>query len=128
LLQNALQIALSIDPKFADVIMRLKALFRRASTTNNFDNWWDENAQSWRSELQNAMIQYRNIGHIWELTDEQKQKMNRYYNSNKFLMELLEIENAVSLEARQEIEDNLLLPIAELKRRLPDQYGGIEES
>jgi hypothetical protein len=40
---------------------------------------------------------------------------------------LLKIPNALSPEVRQEIEDNLLLPITELKRRRPDQYGGIEE-
>jgi len=31
--------------------------------------------------------------------------------------------SAVSDRTRQEIEDNLLLPIAELKRRLPDHYS-----
>jgi hypothetical protein len=40
---------------------------------------------------------------------------------------VLKIENAVSPEVGQEIEDNLLRPIAELKRRLPEQYGRIEE-
>jgi hypothetical protein len=79
-------------------------------------------------QLQELIARHHKIDYCWDLTNEQQQKLHHYDDANKFLVKLLEIENAVSPEARQEIEDNLLLPIAELKRRLPDQYGGIEES
>jgi predicted NACHT family NTPase len=88
-----------------------------------FRQWWQSHGLAWITELRQATIRYRNIGHDWQFTAEQKQQLQSYYDTSKFLVDLLKIENAVTPEVRQEIEDNLLLPIAELKRRLPEQYG-----
>lgn len=87
-----------------------------------FDKWWSRDGKNWIEQLRQVSIKYRNIGHDWKFTIEQQQRLKSYYNANKFLVKLLRIENAISPEVRQEIEDNLLLPIAELKHRLPDQY------
>jgi predicted NACHT family NTPase len=89
---------------------------------------YQANSQAWKEELRLAMLEYRDIAFDWQFTGDQSQTLEHYYNANNFLTALLKIEDAASPEVRQEIEDNLLLPIAELKRRLPDQYGGIEES
>jgi predicted NACHT family NTPase/DNA-binding Xre family transcriptional regulator len=116
------------DLEFANKLFQLRAQLVTAFQVDDARKFWKENGQEWKKTLRQAMIKHRNIGHDWQLSNEQKQSLQCYYNSNVFLADLLKIENAVSPEARQEIEDNLLLPIAELKRRLPDQYGGIEES
>jgi predicted NACHT family NTPase len=79
-------------------------------------------------QLQALIAEHQKIDYRWNVSNEQNQLLHRYNDANKFLVKLLKIKNAVSPEVRQEIEDNLLLPIAELKRRLPDQYGRIEES
>jgi len=67
--------------------------------------------------LRQIMVKHRNIGHDWQFTDAQKQQLQRYYDTNKFLVELMQIEGAVSDSVRAEIEDSLLLPWEELQRR-----------
>jgi predicted NACHT family NTPase/DNA-binding Xre family transcriptional regulator len=113
--------------EFENKLEQIRVNILTDSAAENFANWWEINAQVFREELRQALMVYRNIGHDWHFTSDQNKILQRYYDANKFLFELLKIENAVSPEARREIEDNLLLPIAELKSRLPDQYGGIEE-
>jgi predicted NACHT family NTPase len=135
-LGNALALALARalaragDPKFANELKHLRAVLLRGAQANHFRKWWKLNGQTWRESLREIMVKYRNIGHDWQFTNVQEQQLQHYYNGNKFLISLLKSSSydAVSPEARKEIEDNLLLPIAELKRRLPEQYGGIEES
>ncbi|MEQ9666955.1 NACHT C-terminal helical domain 2-containing protein [Coleofasciculus sp. G2-EDA-02] len=63
------------------------------------------------------MIQYRNIGHNWQFSDSQKQLLKQYYDANKLLVDCLNSDCYVSQEVRQEIEDTLLLPIAEIEKR-----------
>jgi GTPase SAR1 family protein/DNA-binding Xre family transcriptional regulator len=93
-----------------------------------FELWWDDYGQIWSMKFCKVIFEYINVAPSFQFDSQHVCTIRSYYYANVFLAELLEIENAVSPEARQEIEDNLLLPIAELKRRLPDQYGGIEES
>ncbi|MBF2049925.1 MAG: hypothetical protein IGS54_21580 [Elainella sp. C42_A2020_010] len=69
------------------------------------------------------IIQHRNIGHDWQLTAQQKQQLERYYDANRFLVDLIKIKGAVSDSVRAEIEDSLLLPWEELQRRYPETYG-----
>jgi predicted NACHT family NTPase len=115
------------DLEFIQLLEQLEADLFEASNKKHFEQWWKDFGQDWREELRQAMIKYRNLGHDWQFTDNQRKLLHNCDTANGFLVELLKIENAASPEARQEIEDNLLLPIAELKRRRPDQYGGIEE-
>jgi len=74
------------------------------------------------------MIEYRDIGHNWQLTKEQRQKLQNYYKVNKFLVNLMRIEGAVSDDVRAEIEDGLLLPWVELQRRYPHLYGELKQA
>ena len=80
--------------------------------------WWRENRQNWINQLRAVLIEHRNIGHNWKFSDVQKETLQQYYDANKLLIDCLN-----SDRTRQEIEDNLLLPIAELKRRSPDLYS-----
>jgi predicted NACHT family NTPase len=117
--------ALTIDPILANKLEKLRTqlLEDSAQEWNSFQHWWETNGQGWTEELRQVMIEHRNIGYDWQFTQSQEQALQRYYDANKFLVELLREPGAVSESVRQEIEDNLLLPIAELKRRLPDQYS-----
>ena len=76
----------------------------------------------WVEQLREVMIEHRNIGHDWQFTDEEKQQLERYYNANKFLVDLIKVEGAVSEDFRTKIEDTLLLPWTELQRRSPEVY------
>jgi predicted NACHT family NTPase len=76
-----------------------------------------ENVQVLAEQLRAVMIEYRNIGHDWQFSDEQKQLLQQYYDANKLLVDCLNTDCYVSREVRQEIEETLLLPIAEIEKR-----------
>nr|WP_275994316.1 NACHT domain-containing NTPase [Argonema antarcticum] len=82
-----------------------------------FKVWWQDHGQSWTAQLKAVMIEHRNIGHDWQFSEYQKQLLKQYYDANKLLVDCLNSGCAVSREVRQEIEDTLLLPIAEIEKR-----------
>jgi hypothetical protein len=124
---------LILDCNFSDALTSLYKILKNSLMKGYTDmfylkNWWELHGEEWTSSLRQIFILYQNFNQDFRFENSKCQEIEQYINANKFLVELLKIENSASPEARQEIEDNLLLPIAELKRRLPDQYGGIEES
>lgn len=60
------------------------------------------------------MIEHRNIGHDWQFNEQQKELLKQYHDANKLLVDCLNSDCYVSQEVRREIEDTLLLPIAEV--------------
>jgi hypothetical protein len=56
-------------------------------------------------------LDYHNIGHDWQFNNEQQERLQQYYDTNQFLVELLQTSPAVSDAVREEIEATLLLPI-----------------
>jgi predicted NACHT family NTPase len=86
-------------------------------TSGKFWQWWQTKGDQWIEQLRQVMIEHRNIGHDWQFTEAQKQQLQRYYDANEFLVDLMNIEGAISDSVRAEIEDTLLLPWDELQRR-----------
>jgi predicted NACHT family NTPase len=82
-----------------------------------FIDWWTINSSAWIAKLRSVMIEYRNIGHDWQFSDTQKKQLQQYYDANKLLVDCLNTDCYVSREVRQEIEETLLLPIAEIQKR-----------
>ncbi len=115
----------SVTDKLEPLRRKLPVLFW--DSIAEFESWWEQYGAIWTVQFCQVMFEYFNVMPSFKFDSQQVGSIESYYRANNFLIALLEIENAVSPEVRQEIEDNLLLPIAELKRRLPDQYGGIEE-
>jgi hypothetical protein len=66
--------------------------------------------------MRTTMIKYRNIGQHKRLTDSQQRQFDKYYNANVLLWNCLHSSNC-SFVIRQQIEDALLLPIAEIEKR-----------
>ena len=67
--------------------------------------------------LQQIMTQYFDIGYNWGLDNTQVASIRSYYNANLLLKECLKSEFCyISREVREEIEDTLFLPIAEIKK------------
>jgi predicted NACHT family NTPase len=120
---HALQFVHCLEPNLAS---KLEQLRDRLPHWRKLEKWWQNEGQDWVKDLYQINNDHGIVDANWRFSVAQMKKIRRYYDANNFLMTLLRIPNAVSPEVRQEIEDNLLLPIAELKRRLPDQYGGIE--
>jgi len=63
------------------------------------------------------MIKYRNIGHNWLFSEQQKELLSQYYDANKLLVDCLNSGCNVTPAVREEIEETLLLPIAEIEKR-----------
>jgi predicted NACHT family NTPase len=123
--------SLAIDRTFARIVdpgLRIKLRELRDSLLSAGDKkksqrWWRNQGRAWKQDLRQSIIKYRNVGHEWQFTELQEQSLKQYYQANQFLVQLLNIPGAASDSVRQEIQNNLLLPIATLQQRLPDQYS-----
>jgi hypothetical protein len=93
-----------------------------------YKNKWadcdEDDCIAWQESFRSVVANERGILRDWQFSEEQKQKLQQYYDANKLLVSYLNLENIkVSPEIKRSIEDNLLLPIATLQQRLPDQYS-----
>lgn len=78
--------------------------------------WWIESAKKWAERLRKVMIEHRNIGHDWQFSEAQKEKLRQYYDANKLLVDCLNSDCYVTKATRQYIEDTLLLPLSEIEK------------
>ena len=107
---------LSLDPELRDSLQQLKEQIPDINKDEKgYMKWWQTNGKNWAEELRYIMIKYRNVGHDWQFSKEQKELLQQYHDANKFLLECLNSDCYVSRDMRQYIEDTLLLPIAEIK-------------
>jgi predicted NACHT family NTPase len=81
-----------------------------------FIHWWKLHGEEWTEDLCKIMIRCRNIGHDWQLTNEQKQKLQEYCDANLLLANCLNSECYISREVREEIEATMLLPMASIEK------------
>ncbi len=98
---------------------RLQEIYDRLPNRDDhdrFQQWWEQNGDRWTEDIRQIMIKYRNIGHDWQFTDEQKAKLQEYYDANLLLTNCLNSECYVSREVREEIESTMLLPIASIEK------------
>lgn len=103
--------------KLYQEIQNLKDRLPDRENEKEFKQWLRANGKTWTEDLRAIMIKYRNIGHDWQFSDEQKELLEQYSRANQFLTQCLHQECYVSREVRQEIEETLLLPIAEIEKR-----------
>ncbi|MEH1960661.1 MAG: NACHT domain-containing NTPase [Nostoc sp.] len=82
-----------------------------------FGLWGQTNYSAWAEQLKITVINYRNINHEWQFSQEQQQMLQRYYDANQLLLDCLHSNSEVTAAIRQEIEATLLLPIKELEDR-----------
>ncbi|MBD1831591.1 NACHT domain-containing NTPase [Cyanobacteria bacterium FACHB-472] len=119
-LENDINIVLNtkIETGLKQIIRKLKEKLPNPNQDEQvFQTLWQEKRKNWCDELRTAMIKYRNIGHNWQFNDEQLEFLKQYYDANLLLVQCLNSDCYVSREVRQEIEDTLLLPIAEIEQR-----------
>lgn len=127
-----LELAKECDPKLYEVLLKLKAQLPYEEVTSgkefeDFKIWWQENGEAWIKDFRNAMITYRNIGHDWQFSNEQKDLLKQYYLATKLLTECLHQDCYVSPEVRQEIEETLLLPVGDKLDKGDKEYKGDKE-
>jgi predicted NACHT family NTPase len=109
--------AVVVDPELKQALQELKEQLPNLDTDTELLKWWQLNGNTWREQLRYLMIKYRNIGHDWQLSQHQKEVLSQYYEANKLLVDCLNSSSNVTPAVREEIEDTLLLPIAEIKKR-----------
>ena len=78
---------------------------------DEFQQWWSKHGKTWRDQLRNAMVTYRNIGHDWQFSEAQVALLNQYVAANQLLVDCLNRDCYVTHSVRQEIEATLLLPV-----------------
>lgn len=83
----------------------------------HYQEWWQENGEIWTRNLRLAIIEHRNIGYDWQFGSEQKNILKQYYNSIKLLVECIYRTPKITDKTIQEIEETILLPIAEIEKR-----------
>ena len=82
-----------------------------------FQEVWEDFRPIFTKRLTKIMIKYRNIRYDWQFSETQIELLKEYHEANEFLLECLDSDCYVSREVRQEIEETLLLPIAEIEKR-----------
>jgi predicted NACHT family NTPase len=106
---------LARDPELQQ---KLKSLANQLPDTSgeNHQKWWKVNERQWMEDLCHIMLKYRNIGHNWQFTDDQKALLQQYYDANLLLVECLNSDCYVDRSVREEIEATLLLPMEEIDK------------
>ncbi|QMS90598.1 NACHT domain-containing NTPase [Nostoc edaphicum CCNP1411] len=108
---------LVIDPKLKQVLQKLKKQLPPIdSNLDKFKDWWEAKGKMWGEQLRNILIKYRNIGYYWQFNEQQKELLQQYYDVNKLLVDCLNSAAYVSPRVWQEIEETLLLAIADIER------------
>jgi predicted NACHT family NTPase len=113
-------LAHDLAPELKRILQQLQAQIDKLGkdwVTNVFDYWWQANGKAWTEQLRAVMLKYRNMGHDWQLSEQQKELLRQYYDANKLLVDCLNSGCEVTPAVRSQIEDTLLLPIAEIEKR-----------
>lgn len=112
-------VSLNIDLRTKQAISNIAQQLFEALSDDDYDffDWGKTNTMKWIKDLRNIAVKYRNIGHNWQFDKKQEKLLSVYYQSNQFLVLCLNTECYVSHDVRQEIEETLLLPIAEIEKR-----------
>ncbi|MBW4502920.1 MAG: NACHT domain-containing NTPase [Scytonema hyalinum WJT4-NPBG1] len=116
-------LARGFDPKQKQSLQQLKdELPDPKKDREKFKEWWQAHSHIWTEQLNSIMIEHRNLYHGWLskqrlFREQQEELLMQYYDANKLLVDCLNSDCYVSREVRQKIEDELLLPIAEINKR-----------
>jgi predicted NACHT family NTPase len=107
-----------LEPRLKQALQQFKTQLPDSTDDKELlDQWWEANRLACAEQLRDLMIKYRNIGHDWQFSNQQKEVLKQYRDANKFLMECLNSDCYVSREVRSQIEDTLLLPITEIEKK-----------
>lgn len=83
----------------------------------SYRNWGLTEGRIWANKLRKLIVTYRDIRHSLDyFRNEQWELLKRYYDANKLLVDCLNSACTVSKTVRQEIENTLFLPLAEIEK------------
>lgn len=84
------------------------------------DNFFHNDSKQltlWLEKYNNFLIEHQNIGHDWCFSEDERTELEKYHTTNRLLIDCLNSECYVSHSVREEIEETLLLPNAEIEKR-----------
>jgi hypothetical protein len=84
-----------------------------ADLLDDFDRFkkkWNQDELNWAFEFRSAMIEYRNIGHDWQLSESQKKLIRQYYDTSQLLIDCLKSECYADRKILNNIENTMFLP------------------
>ncbi|MGF1486158.1 MAG: hypothetical protein ACFBSE_03485 [Prochloraceae cyanobacterium] len=86
----------------------------------SFIKLWKNNGKKWHKQLREIAIKYRDIGHDWQFSEEEKTKLKKYSDANKLLWEWIETTKSdrcyLTREVRAELKNTLLWPIEDIEK------------
>ena len=92
----AFTLHLNLEPELKQSLQQLRDQLYDSAYTNRIQEWWrserewwEAKGQNWTQQLINVMIKYRNIGHNWIFSEQQKSLLRKYYDANKLLVDCL---------------------------------------
>lgn len=110
-IDRTIDLALDLNTELVGELKQLKVrLPSREEDYEQFKQWWETEGKAWTEQLRAVSIKYRNVGHDWQFSKEQRELLRQYYDANHLLVKCLNSDCYVSREVREEIEDTLLLP------------------
>ncbi|MGV0029426.1 NACHT C-terminal helical domain 2-containing protein [Phormidesmis priestleyi] len=105
------------EPNFKDALLSLAEQRPSIDDATTFEQWAKNYGQAWVSQLKNLLIQYRSINHDWKFSTYQIALISQYCQNIDLLIKCLNLPDSfISRSLRKEIEDTLLLPIAEIQK------------
>jgi predicted NACHT family NTPase len=106
-------------PEPVNQLKKIMVELPRSSTKDwqSFKSWWQEHGKDWTKQLRNVRRYYNSINHNLEFNSIQKKQLQRYYDANKFLVDLMNIPGAISNNVRIDIQNTLLLPCKEFQNQ-----------
>ncbi|MFH7243933.1 MAG: NACHT domain-containing protein [Spirulina sp.] len=118
--------AAASNPELKLKIQALRVELPSRDDREAFEQWWLTNGKNWAERLRTMMIEHRDIGHDWQFSGAQQEKLRQYYEANKLLVECLNSDCYVTKATRQYIEDTLLLPLSEIEKYpFPDALANL---
>ena len=107
-----------IDPDMKEKVQALKESLPQLDAEHESLNAWEKvHRHNWVAQVKVLIVVGQEIseGH-WQTINEDKQHLlKQYYEANLLLLDCMK-EAYISPEKRQEIEETLLLPVAEIER------------
>ena len=114
-LDRAVAHACAVDPILERSLQQLKEqLPDLGRDEKKFKQWWKANGAAWTEQLRAVIIEYRHLGYNWQFTNQQREALKQYYDANQLLVKCLNSDRYITTTVREEIENTLLLPIAEI--------------
>ncbi|MEH2189957.1 MAG: NACHT domain-containing protein [Nostoc sp.] len=116
-LGELLKDSLNLQPQLKEALIKLKNKLPNGQERIKYQQFWNEHSKAWIEELIITMNSYCQICQDWQLNNKEKELFKQYYNANNLLVDCLNRVIAMSDDVRQEIEETLFLPIAEIEKR-----------